>query len=163
LRKRFRVSTRHIKGKGLVISIQTIGGHTLFACTVGDLGGVSGIGDVSLDSWACLEGMINVVRRTGHSSFYVEKGMSAMGKSTKQVGTQSDSLRVNGGGEHNLSFVGSSLTRSLSLSNLVGGMSITESITELNGIQISELLNLECAVLPNCSCRLLFRILARGP
>ncbi|KAH9938499.1 uncharacterized protein B0H18DRAFT_17382 [Fomitopsis serialis] len=93
LRKRFRASSRHGKGKGLVISIQTIAGHTLFACTVGDLGGLSGIGDVSLDSWSCLEvsghvgfslgyrvllalheqGMVAVVRRTGHSSYYVEK------------------------------------------------------------------------------------------
>ncbi|KAF8165069.1 hypothetical protein B0H34DRAFT_793501 [Crassisporium funariophilum] len=97
LRKRFRASSRHIKGKGLVISIQTVAGHTLFACTVGDLGDVSGIGDVSLDSWACLEGMVNVVRRTGHSSFYVEKGMSAMGKTPKQMGIQGDSFRVNGG------------------------------------------------------------------
>ncbi|KAF9482028.1 hypothetical protein BDN70DRAFT_911977 [Pholiota conissans] len=80
LRKRFRSSTRHVKGKGLVISIQTIAGHPLFACTVGDLGDIGGIGDVSLDSWTCLEGMINTVKRTGHSSFYVEKGMSAMGK-----------------------------------------------------------------------------------
>lgn len=96
VRKRFRASSRHIKGKGLVISIQTIAGHTLFACTVGDLGHVSGIGDVSLDSWACLEGMINVVRRTGHSSFYVEKGMSAMGKTPKQMGIQGE-FRVNGG------------------------------------------------------------------
>lgn len=99
VRKRFRASSRHIKGKGLVISIQTIAGHTLFACTVGDLGHVSGIGDVSLDSWACLEGMINVVRRTGHSSFYVEKGMSAMGKTPKQMGIQGE-FRVNGGGDY---------------------------------------------------------------
>jgi len=97
IRKRFRASSRHIKGKGLVISIQTIAGHTLFACTVGDLGNLSGIGDVSLDSWACLEGMINVVRRTGHSSFYVEKGMNAMGKTPKQMGIQGDSFRVQGG------------------------------------------------------------------
>ena len=55
LRKRFRASSRHAKGKGLVISIQTIAGHTLFSCTVGDLGGLSGVGDVSLDSWSCLE------------------------------------------------------------------------------------------------------------
>lgn len=55
LRKRFRASSRHAKGTGLVISIQTIVGHTLFACTVGDHGGLSGRGDVSLDSWACLE------------------------------------------------------------------------------------------------------------
>ena len=55
LRKRFRASQRHAKGKGLVISIQTIGGHNLFSCTVGDLGGLSGVGDVSLESWSCLE------------------------------------------------------------------------------------------------------------
>lgn len=55
IRKRFRASSRHARGKGLVISIQTIAGHTLFSCTVGDLGHPSGIADVSLDSWACLE------------------------------------------------------------------------------------------------------------
>lgn len=55
IRKRFRASTRHGKGKGLVIAIQSIAGHPLFSCTVGDLGGISGIGDVSLDSWSCLE------------------------------------------------------------------------------------------------------------
>ena len=95
LRKRFRASTRYSKGKGLVITVQTIAGHTLFSCTVGDLGGVSGVGDVSLDSWSVLEGMVNVVKRTGHSSYYVEKGMSAMAKG--QAGVQSD-LRVYGGG-----------------------------------------------------------------
>lgn len=94
LRKRFRASTRYSKGKGLVISVQTIAGHTLFACTVGDLGGISGVGDVSLDSWSVLEGMVNVVKRTGHSSYYVEKGMSAMSRG--QAGLQSD-LRVYGG------------------------------------------------------------------
>ncbi|TFK73005.1 hypothetical protein BDN72DRAFT_835321 [Pluteus cervinus] len=96
LRKRFRASSRHAKGKGLVISIQTTSGHTLFACTVGDLGHHSGIGDVSLDSWACLEGMINVVKRTGHSSFYVEKSMSAMGKTAQQMGMTGE-VRANGG------------------------------------------------------------------
>ena len=60
LRKRFRASSRHARGKGLVISIQTIAGHTLFSCTVGDLGGISGVGDVSLDSWACLEVRVNL-------------------------------------------------------------------------------------------------------
>lgn len=64
IRKRFRGSTRHaVKGRGLVISIQTISGHTLFSCTVGELGAATSLGDVSLDSWACLEGMINVVVR----------------------------------------------------------------------------------------------------
>jgi uncharacterized protein (UPF0303 family) len=77
LRKRFRGSSRHVKhGRGLIISIQTIGGHPLFSCTVGDLAA----GDVSLDNWDCLEGMIKVVRRTGHSSYYAEKGLSSMSK-----------------------------------------------------------------------------------
>ncbi|KIY72988.1 hypothetical protein CYLTODRAFT_387891 [Cylindrobasidium torrendii FP15055 ss-10] len=80
IRKRFRGSNRHAKGRGLVLSIETIAGHTLFSCTVGDLGHLSGIGDVSLDSWACLQGMVGVVKRTGHSSYYVEKSMSAQGK-----------------------------------------------------------------------------------
>ncbi|KAF5333331.1 hypothetical protein D9611_002256 [Ephemerocybe angulata] len=97
IRKRFRSSSRHVKGKGLVISIQTIAGHTLFSCTVGDLGHPTGFGDnVSLDSWACLEGMISVVRRISHSSFYVEKGMSAMGKTPKQLGIEGD-FRICGG------------------------------------------------------------------
>jgi uncharacterized protein (UPF0303 family) len=97
LRKRFRVSSRHQRlGRGLVISIQTIVGHTLFSCTVGELGNT--VGDVSLDSWASLDGMISVVRRTGHSSFYVEKGMGAMGKTPKQLGLPSD-LRIHGGGK----------------------------------------------------------------
>ena len=97
LRKRFRSSSRHQRlGRGLVISIQTIVGHTLFSCTVGDLG--STVGDVSLDSWSSLDGMIAVVRRTGHSSFYVEKGMGAMGKTPQQLGLPHD-LRIHGGGE----------------------------------------------------------------
>ncbi|KAF8505445.1 hypothetical protein F5888DRAFT_435313 [Russula emetica] len=95
LRKRFRSSSRHQRlGRGLVISIQTIVGHILFSCTVGDLGNT--VGDVSLDSWSSLDGMIAVVRRTGHSSFYVEKGMGAMGKTPQQLGLPSD-LRIHGG------------------------------------------------------------------
>jgi len=97
LRKRFRASSRHSKGKGLVISIQTIAGHTLFACTVGDLGHPAGVGDVSLNSWTTVEGMVGVVRQTGHSTYYVEKSMSAMGKSTKQMGIQGDTVMVHGG------------------------------------------------------------------
>jgi len=49
-----------------------------------------------MDSWQAVEGMINVVRRTGHSSFYVEMGMGAMGKTAKQMNLQGE-LRVNGG------------------------------------------------------------------
>lgn len=98
IRKRFRSTSRHLKGKGCVISVQTIAGHTLFSCTVGDLGHPTGFGDVvSLDSWSCLEGMVSVVKRIGHSSFYVEKGMSAMGKTPKQLGIEGTDGRICGG------------------------------------------------------------------
>jgi len=39
---------------------------------------------------------VTVVRRTGHSSFYVEKGMGAMGKTPQQLGLPPD-LRIHGG------------------------------------------------------------------
>ena len=55
IRKRFRASSRHARGKGLVISIQTVGGHILFACTVGDLCHPSGTADVGVNSWTVLE------------------------------------------------------------------------------------------------------------
>lgn len=45
--------------------------------------------------------MIAVVRRTGHSSYYVEKGMGAMGKTPKQLGIPGD-YRINGGGMFDL-------------------------------------------------------------
>jgi len=97
LRKRFRGSSRYQrKMKGLVISIQTIAGHTLFSCTVGDPGVKE---DMSLDSWARLDGMIAIVRRTGHSSYYVEKGMEASGKIPRQLGAHGDD-RIHGGGEY---------------------------------------------------------------
>jgi len=107
-----------------VISIQTIAGHSLFSCTVGDLGHPSGIADVSLDSWACLEGMVNVVKRTSHSSYFVEKGMSAMGKTAKQIGLDEDT-RVTGGGGSFLNFCSDHCGKTdgkRSVPNLVGGM-----------------------------------------
>ena len=98
IRKRFRGSSRHTaRGRGLVISIQSVAGHTLFACSVGELGAQGSMGDASLDSWSCLEGMINVVRRTGHSSYYVEKGLGALGKTPREMGIRSD-YNVSGGG-----------------------------------------------------------------
>lgn len=41
--------------------------------------------------------MLAVVRRTGHSSYYVEKGMGAMGKTPRQLGIEGN-YRFNGGG-----------------------------------------------------------------
>jgi uncharacterized protein (UPF0303 family) len=43
LRKRFRASKKYGKGRGAVISVQTIMGTTLFACSIGDGS------DISLD------------------------------------------------------------------------------------------------------------------
>ncbi|KAJ6516209.1 hypothetical protein C8R45DRAFT_959273 [Mycena sanguinolenta] len=95
IRKRFKSTSRHAKGKGLVISIQSIAGHPLFCCSVGDLGHHAGFG-ISLDSWSAVQGLINVVKRTGHSSYYVEQGMAAMRKTPKQMGLQGE-FRINGG------------------------------------------------------------------
>jgi uncharacterized protein (UPF0303 family) len=97
LRKRFRASSRHAKGKGCVISIQTIQGSTLFACSVGEGS------DVSLDSWWRVEGMIKVVRRTNHSTFYIEHGLSAIGRNGDQLGLPFPEYRIDGGGKRSLS------------------------------------------------------------
>lgn len=40
---------------------------------------------------------MTVVKRTGHSSYYVEKAMAAMGKTAAQMGIQGD-YRIFGGG-----------------------------------------------------------------
>ena len=47
--------------------------------------------------------MISVVKRTGHSSYYVEKGMAAMGKTPSQMGIQGD-YRICGGGKRSRFF-----------------------------------------------------------
>lgn len=138
-----------------MISIQTIAGHVLFACTVGDLG--NGIGDVSLDSWACLEGMINTVKRTGHSSFYVEKGMSALGKSTT-MGIPGESFPINGGGLFISQFLTHNILNVINSISYLGGGSIVFKRLELPKVFIKES---ECAMLPNCSRCLLLRIIAR--
>ncbi|KIY45912.1 hypothetical protein FISHEDRAFT_6625, partial [Fistulina hepatica ATCC 64428] len=98
LRKRFRGSSRHAKGgHGLVLTIQTIAGHTLFSCTVGDLADTP---DVSLESWAALEGIVDVVRKTAHASYYgTYSAISALGKAPKQMGFPDDKIgRLAGGG-----------------------------------------------------------------
>ena len=99
LRKRFRASSRHAKGKGCVISIQTMQGATLFACSVGEGS------DVSLDSWWRVEGMIKVVRRTGHSTFYVERGLAAIGRNGDQLGLSFPEYRIDGGGSCLILFI----------------------------------------------------------
>ncbi|KDQ14619.1 hypothetical protein BOTBODRAFT_109777 [Botryobasidium botryosum FD-172 SS1] len=91
IRKRFRASVKYARGKGLVISIQDMQGSPMFACGVGEGS------DVSLDSWMRLEGMIKVVRRTGHSTYYVEKGIAAIAKTADQLGLPFPEYRIEGG------------------------------------------------------------------
>lgn len=40
----------------------------------------------SPDSWARLDAIMKVASRTGHSSFYVEKGRQVLGKSANELG-----------------------------------------------------------------------------
>jgi uncharacterized protein (UPF0303 family) len=77
----------------MVMSIQSIQGTTLFSCAVGEGP------DISADSWARLEAMMNVVKRTGHSSYYVEKGIAAISKTNEQLGLPYPEYRTDGGGE----------------------------------------------------------------
>jgi uncharacterized protein (UPF0303 family) len=98
LRKRFRSTARHARGgAGALVGVYDALGHTLFACTVGDLGDRRGAAEVGMESWRRVNGMVEVVRRTGHSSFYVEKGMQAMGKTAEELGLKGD-LYISGGG-----------------------------------------------------------------
>ncbi|QRV98344.1 hypothetical protein RhiJN_26363 [Ceratobasidium sp. AG-Ba] len=60
--------------KGIVISISTFTGHTLFACTVG------AESEVTPDNWIWVEGKRNVVRRFNHSSYYIGRKLAAAGK-----------------------------------------------------------------------------------
>jgi hypothetical protein len=39
-----------------------------------------------MDNWHRLEGIMRVTQRTGHSSFYVEKGKNILAKSPEQLG-----------------------------------------------------------------------------
>ncbi|KZV72101.1 hypothetical protein PENSPDRAFT_683965 [Peniophora sp. CONT] len=71
LRKRFRASRRS-RTRSMVISITALSGAPLFQCAVGD--------GVGTEDWGVLGGMIEVVRRTGHCSWYVEKGLQAVGE-----------------------------------------------------------------------------------
>lgn len=62
------------------------------------LGGLGGVGMAtalvppesgpSPDTWARLDAIMKVAARTGHSSFYVEKGRQVLGKSAGELGAQ---------------------------------------------------------------------------
>ena len=44
------------------------------------IGAVGESGDVTLESWECLDGMIKTAIKTGHSSYYVERSLASRGK-----------------------------------------------------------------------------------
>lgn len=67
------------------------------------------------------QGMVEVVKRTGHSSYYVEKGMAAMGRTPAQMGIKADHLC--GGGMFLSSMVQSRLITRSSISNMAKGRS----------------------------------------
>jgi len=62
---------------------------------------------------SCLEGMIRVVQRTGHSSFYVEKGMNARKQLGSSETSKIDPLYVTGGGKFALHFFADKFMKSL--------------------------------------------------
>lgn len=97
IRKRYMLSRRANSNKGLLISIRTIQGNTLFACSVG--GGQSILGE---DGWYTVEAMARVVRKTGHSTLYIEKGLKAMSRTLASLGIKNPPgypQKVEGGGK----------------------------------------------------------------
>lgn len=91
IRKRFRASQRHSKGRGVAIAIKSVAGHILFACSVGESG------DVNLESWSCIEGMIATAIKTGHSSYYIERSLASRGRNPEQIGLGFPEYRLDGG------------------------------------------------------------------
>lgn len=87
---------------GLIISIQTTSLQPLFTCTVSPPAAtvrtmspsssptstpfLPSQDETSPLAWQTLNKMIEVVKKTHHSSFYVEKSLSALGKGAVEVG-----------------------------------------------------------------------------
>ena len=91
----------------MVLSITALSGAPLFQCAVGD--------GVGTEDWGVLGGMIEVVRRTGHCSWYVEKGLQAVGEPER--------YRVHGGGGYLVLLPYSDVCSSISISYSVPHLS----------------------------------------
>ena len=102
--------------------------------------------------------MIEIVKRTGHSSYYVEKGMAAMGKIAAQMDVKADHLC--GGGTCiwlYASRVGSQLELlPASVSDMARGTASHFDCKPSNHLNVA-LMHSECPVLPDCNSCLLFR------
>ncbi|KAG8710576.1 hypothetical protein FRC08_016983 [Ceratobasidium sp. 394] len=77
--------------RGIVISISTFTGHTLFACTVG------AESEVTPDNWVWVEGKRNVVRRFNHSSYYMGRKLAAAGKTQESANLPFPEYATHGG------------------------------------------------------------------
>ncbi|KAB5593809.1 hypothetical protein CTheo_2778 [Ceratobasidium theobromae] len=77
--------------RGIVISISTFTGHTLFACTVG------AESEVTPDNWIWVEGKRNVVRRFNHSSYYIGRKLAAAGKTQESANLPFPEYATHGG------------------------------------------------------------------
>ncbi|KAF8608417.1 hypothetical protein BDV93DRAFT_466774 [Ceratobasidium sp. AG-I] len=77
--------------RGIVISISTFTGHTLFACTVGLES------EVTPDNWVWVEGKRNVVRRFNHSSYYMGRKLAAAGKTQQTANLPFPEYATHGG------------------------------------------------------------------
>ncbi|CAE7224989.1 unnamed protein product [Rhizoctonia solani] len=77
--------------RGIVISISTFTGHTLFACTVGDET------QVTPDNWVWVEGKRNIVRRFNHSSYYMGRKLAATGKTQESANLPFPEYATHGG------------------------------------------------------------------
>ncbi|KAG9104630.1 hypothetical protein FRC07_009770 [Ceratobasidium sp. 392] len=77
--------------RGIVISISTFTGHTLFACTVGLES------EVTPDNWVWVEGKRNVVRRFNHSSYYMGRKLAANGKTQESANLPFPEYATHGG------------------------------------------------------------------
>ncbi|KAF8740336.1 heme-degrading, partial [Rhizoctonia solani] len=77
--------------RGIVVSISTFTGHTLFACTVG------AESEVTPDNWVWVEGKRNVVKRFNHSSYYMGRKLAAAGKTQEAANLPFPEYATHGG------------------------------------------------------------------
>ncbi|CAE6436293.1 unnamed protein product [Rhizoctonia solani] len=77
--------------RGIVISISTFTGHTLFATTVGNES------EVTPDNWVWVEGKRNVVRRFNHSSYYMGRKLAVAGKTQESANLPFPEYATHGG------------------------------------------------------------------
>ncbi|KZS97095.1 hypothetical protein SISNIDRAFT_449814 [Sistotremastrum niveocremeum HHB9708] len=79
------------ENRGLVISISTFTGHTLFVTAVGN------DAEAVANNWLWVEAKKRVVARFNHSSFYVGRKLAAEGKTPEDAGLHFPEFAPHGG------------------------------------------------------------------